>query len=130
METRKNVERSPGPKSGSITKVLCLAVLCLLILQIDLEARQLFYILDRISTQDGYINEIKCFDLNGVFQYKLFEVDPWKWYDYTCIATDGSTAWLGGGDLGVDSFAIRPGGVGGERPFPVVFICAPGRGWL
>ena len=92
---------------------LCLIPLFLLGVVASAHGRQLFYILDRISTPDGYLNEIKCFDLNGVFQYKLFEVDPWKWYDYTCIATNGRTAWLGGGDLGVDSFAIRPGGVSG-----------------
>ena len=60
----------------------CLIPLFLLGPVVSAHGRQLFYILDRIITQDGYINEIKCFDLNGVFQYKLFEVDPWEWYDY------------------------------------------------
>ncbi|MBN1125749.1 MAG: choice-of-anchor D domain-containing protein [Sedimentisphaerales bacterium] len=77
--------------------------------------RQLFYVLDSISNSgpEYYINIVKCYDLNGVFQYELFRVDPKQWYRYSSMATDGSTAWLGGRDLGIQSFSIRPGGSGG-----------------
>ena len=105
MEARRNL--------GRVAVRLYVTSLFLLCMAVPTQARQLFYVLDRRSEQGNYINEIKCFDVSGTFQYTIFTVDPPGSSDYGTIATDGSTAWLAASDLAIRSFAIRSGGLDG-----------------
>lgn len=112
---KANIKNPLGVKNNSIMKVLCLALLCLLSLPIGIEARQLFYILDSVGQHfPDYQYIVKCYDLNGVYQYEFFLADPPGSGGYGALATDGYTVWLASKEPeGIHSFAIRLGGLDG-----------------
>ena len=102
---------STGSKQCWVT-VLSLSLAILLIIVGGAQGRDLFYVLDRTGSYPDYSYHVKCYDLTGVFQHNTLLGSPTDG-DYTCLATNGSTAWIASQEANlVRSYTLRTAAAG------------------
>jgi len=113
----KSFIQSKTKKHRSFIHCLHFFIVCLCILLSHAQARDLFYVLDNKGNSLDYECYLKCYDLDGVYQYEFFLYAPPSGDYYSAVATDGYTAWIASNEAGtINGFAIRAGGSGGIVP--------------